>query len=218
MPNQVTFHNGGAFSTSFSVQWNGGQTGRTGVIASGDTITVDLTAIRIPANESCWARAYIIGGPNHDSGDNFNYSASDGSTAIYTITGGTLTPSFSLSISSGGMKASALSANGSKQLTADDQRGRYVKFFDSGAFSCNFSVQWNGGQTLRTETVNAGQSTDTLDLTQYLNLPTGTSCWARVYIDGGVNHDSGRNFTYDPNSQATISYTVSGGSLTPSFD
>ncbi len=218
MPNQVAFHNGGAFSTSFSVQWNGGQTGRTNVVASGDTINLDLTAIAIPENTSCWARAYIIGGPNHDSGDNFNYSSTDDSTAIYTITGGTLNPSFSLSISGAGIKTSALSANGCKQLADGDESGRYVKFFDSGAFSCNFSVQWNGGQTLRTEKVNAGQSTDTLDLNQYVQLPAGTSCWARVYIDGGVNHDSERNFNYDPNSQATITYTVDGGSLTPSFN
>jgi hypothetical protein len=96
--------------------------------------------------------------------------------------------------------------------------GSRVVFFDNGAFSANFSVQWNGGETFRTETINAGGQTHILDLTQYTQLTAGTSCWARVYVVGGVNHDSGRNFTYNPNNASTIEYTVSGGSLTPSFN
>ncbi|HYH08512.1 MAG TPA: hypothetical protein VEK11_15760 [Thermoanaerobaculia bacterium] len=211
MPNQVIFHNNAGFATSFSIQWNGGETGRTEMTTKGDTITLDLTRISIPEGTSCWARAYVQGGPNHDSGDNFNYSRADTSTAVYTISGGTLNPSFSLSVNPSRLLVSI------KTASVGDAGSR-VKFFDDGAFSGNFSVQWNGGETLRTETVNSGQSTNTVDLTQYTQLAAGTSCWARVYIAGGVNHDSARNFTYDPNNDATIQYTVTGGSLTPSFD
>ncbi|MEO8378339.1 MAG: hypothetical protein ABI779_01625 [Acidobacteriota bacterium] len=210
MPNNVIFHNNAGFDTSYSIQWNGGQTGRTEMTMNGKTITLDLTRISIPEGTSCWARAYVQGGPNHDSGDNFNYSSTDASTAVYTISGGTLNPSFSLSVSPSPLLLSFKAASVGA--------GSRVKFFDNGAFSGNFSVQWDGGETLRTETINAGQATDTVDLTQYTGLAAGTSCWARVYIAGGINHDSGRNFIYQPANPATVSYTVTGGSLTPSFD
>ena len=210
MPNQVIFHNNAGFATSYSIQWNGGETGRTEMTTNGKTITMDLTRISIPEGTSCWARAYVQGGPNHDSGDNFNYSRGDTSTAVYTISGGTLNPSFSLSVSPSPLLVSIRAAS--------VNAGNRVKFFDNGAFSANFSVQWNGGETFRTETINAGQGTNTVDLTQYTQLTDGTECWARVYVAGGVNHDSGRNFIYTRNNNATVQYTVTGGSLTPSFD
>jgi hypothetical protein len=227
MPNQVIFHNNAAFDTSFSIQWNGGQTGRTEMTSGGNTISLDLTRISIPEGATCWARAYVQGGPNHDSGDNFNYSRADTSTAVYTISGATLTPSFSLTVNPsavfvrtrGQYRTTVMMGTSDllKSLTNVGDVGSRVVFYDNGAFSANFSVQWNGGETLRTETVNAGSHTNMIDLTQYTQLTAGTRCWARVYIDGGVNHDSGRNFTYEPNA-SSIEYTVTGGSLTPSFD
>lgn len=238
MPNNVIFHDNGGFCTSFSIQWNGGQTGRTGIVCLGQTVAMDLTRLNIPDGTSCWARAYIQGGPNHDSGDNFIFTRSDTSTAVYTISGGTLNPSFSLSVNASpvsvmrdgqyratvvgtpaesGGEAAAMPAT---EVAAADQVGRYVQFFDNGAFNANFSVQWNGGESYRTALISSLQRTDPIDLALYTAqaLPPGTSCWARVYVQGGVNHDSGRNFTYDPNSNTTITYTVTGGSLTPSFD
>lgn len=99
-----------------------------------------------------------------------------------------------------------------------DQTGSKVIFYNNGGFVCNFSVQWDGGQTGRTESVAAGQHTDPIDLTQQSTLSSGTSCWARVYVDGGINHDSGRNFTYVTSDLTTVQYTVTGGTLNPSFD
>jgi hypothetical protein len=90
---QVIFHNNGGFTCSFSVQWEGGETGRTEVIALGGNVTLNLNTLTVPPQISCWARVYISGGVNHDSGRNFNYDAKGG-TAVYTISGTTLNPSF----------------------------------------------------------------------------------------------------------------------------
>jgi hypothetical protein len=240
MPNNVIFHNNGGFATSFSIQWDGGESGRTEMTTNGDTISMDLTVLTIPDGTSCWARAYIQGGPNHDSGDNFTYAAADTSTAVYTISGTTLNPSFSLSLNplavyvmkKGQSRTTAVRTSDAPvptaasapraQFTSDDDSGRYVVFFNNGAFDANFSVQFAGGigESYRTSVISAGQQTSAIDLATYTAaaLPPGTSCWARVYVQGGVNHDSGRNFIYDPTSGATVQYTVTGGSLTPSFD
>jgi hypothetical protein len=91
-----------------------------------------------------------------------------------------------------------------------------VIFHNQGGFDCSFSIQWDGGETGRTEILSIGQTT-TLDLRRYANLSPGTSCWARGYVYGGPNHDSGRNFNYDPNG-GSVDYTISGGTLNPSFN
>lgn len=94
MPDNVIFNNSAGFDTAFSVQWDGGQTLRTDVLSLGQTTTMDMTTGPHPSDgTSCWVRAYVNGGPNHDSGRNFDYS-SDGSTVQYTISGTTLNPSF----------------------------------------------------------------------------------------------------------------------------
>jgi hypothetical protein len=90
----VLFNNNGGFDTSFSVQWNGGQTDRTPVITAGTSTTIDMSKYNVPNGASCWARAYIVAGPNHDSGDNFNYNP-NGSQVTYSIDGATVNPSFS---------------------------------------------------------------------------------------------------------------------------
>jgi hypothetical protein len=93
MPNQAMFINDGAFECQFSVQWQGGQSDRVPA-----NLHLDLTLLNIPEGTSCWARGYIAAGPNHDSSDNFNYSAADKEVAVYTITGTTIEQSFSLEI------------------------------------------------------------------------------------------------------------------------
>ena len=92
--NNVKFYNDGAFTSAFSIQWNGGQTDRTEPVVADQTTSLDLTQYNIPEGMSCWARAYIYGGPNHDFGRNFNYARNNASTVEYTITGGVDTPSF----------------------------------------------------------------------------------------------------------------------------
>jgi hypothetical protein len=94
--------------------------------------------------------------------------------------------------------------------------GNNVKFYNNGGFACSFSVQWDGGQTDRTGTVLANQSSG-IDMTNYV-IPENTSCWARAYINGGRNHDSGRNFNFVRANKDTVEYTITGGVATPSFD
>ncbi|RON06247.1 hypothetical protein [Pseudomonas brassicacearum] len=98
MPYLVEFHNRAGFASSFSVQWDGGETNRTNVITAGGVEKINLRTCGVPEGTSCWARAYVQGGPNHDSGDNFDYREGDSSIASYSITGTTLNPSFSLDI------------------------------------------------------------------------------------------------------------------------
>ena len=98
-----------------------------------------------------------------------------------------------------------------------DVSANSVVFHNQGGFDCSFSVQWNGGQTGRTPTLSIDQ-TYTLDLTRYSNIPVGTSCWARCYVDGGPNHDSGRNFNFSGATTGSVEYTISGGVDNPSFN
>ncbi|MEO7592981.1 MAG: DUF1842 domain-containing protein [Byssovorax sp.] len=95
---QIVFQNHAAADSSFSVQWNGGETGRTPVISAGQSVALNMSSssYSTPDGTSCWARAYVQGGPNHDSGENFTYSTSSNAVVVYTLTGGVDTPSFSM--------------------------------------------------------------------------------------------------------------------------
>ena len=88
-----------------------------------------------------------------------------------------------------------------------------VFFNNNAAFSCRFSVQWNGGQSGETELTYAGDSVS-IDLDPFATAIGTGSCWGRAYIVDGVNHDSGNNFTL---SAGNVTYTISGGADTPSF-
>ena len=90
----VTFVNTCGADSSFSVQWDGGQSGRTAVLPVDQHASIDMSNTSAPVGQSCWARAYVQGGPNHDSGDNFNNGGSD---VTYTLSGTVDAPSFSLS-------------------------------------------------------------------------------------------------------------------------
>jgi hypothetical protein len=91
---RVRFTNQGEFVTSFAVEWNGGETDRTPEQAGGTTATIDLDKYQIAPGTSCWARAYIVAGVNHDSQDNFNYNPGPQAIPHYTIYGGASTPHF----------------------------------------------------------------------------------------------------------------------------
>jgi hypothetical protein len=77
----------------------------------------------------------------------------------------------------------------------------------------SFAVEWDGGETARTEII--GNTTATIDLSTY-NIPDGKSCWARAYVQLGPNHDSGSNFTYHPNGNS-VTYTLTGTVDSTSF-
>jgi hypothetical protein len=83
----VNFANNGHVVSSFAVEWNGGETDRTKEISEGQTASIDLSryAAVLPNGTSCWARAYPVAAPNHDSGDNFNVQS--GGTAYYELRG-----------------------------------------------------------------------------------------------------------------------------------
>src|SRR5262249_13881527 len=75
-----------------------------------------------------------------------------------------------------------------KEGDMTDASASSVIFHNQGGFDCNFSVQWDGGETDRTNILSIGQTT-TLDLKVYQHIPNGQSCWARCYVFGGPNHD-----------------------------
>ena len=91
---KVTFINNAAADSSFAVEWNGGESGRTVVLAANGSATIDMGNTSAPSGTSCWARAYVQGGPNHDSGQNFNVGSDD---VTYRLTGGVDNVSFAMS-------------------------------------------------------------------------------------------------------------------------
>jgi len=219
----VCFHNTAGFNCTFNVQWNGGESPRTSETSNGETACMDISTLSIPDGTSCWARAFIDAGPNHDSGGNFNYSVNGGS-ATYSISGATIDPSFNGPITADaveGSKAKRFSQNPGKptpkEKLFDDQTAGQVIFFNSGGFCAVFDVEWNGGSVGDTPLICNGQQT-LIDLRKNTSLTLGTSCWARVHVSGGCSDDSARNFTFDPNSPNTVNYTVTGGTQNPHFD
>ena len=89
----VSFVNNCAAVSSFAVKWNGGESSRTTVLMSGQNASIEMSDTSAPAGISCWARAYIQGGPNHDSGDNFT---NGGPNLTYILSGSVDSPSFSM--------------------------------------------------------------------------------------------------------------------------
>jgi hypothetical protein len=92
----VLFVNQCGADSSFSVQYDGGQSGRTIVLMEGQSASLDISNLAINVGTSCWARAYVQGGPNHDSGDNFAFQTGK-ANVTYTLTGSVDFPSFSCS-------------------------------------------------------------------------------------------------------------------------
>jgi hypothetical protein len=90
----VLFNNNGGFVTSFSVQWSGGGSDRTPEVGINASTTIDLNKYNLAPGTGCWAEAYIEAGPNHQSGQGFNYQP-DGNQVSYSIDGATIDPSFS---------------------------------------------------------------------------------------------------------------------------
>ena len=80
----VTFINTCGANSSFAVEWDGGESQRTAVLQIDQQASIDTSNTNAPAGVSCWARAYVQGGPNHDSGDNFN---NGGPNVTYNLSG-----------------------------------------------------------------------------------------------------------------------------------
>lgn len=99
----VRFCNAGSYDASYSVQWDGGETDRTRVVQESGpgpdmTASIDLSAYA-NVGSSCWARAYIVGGKNHDSESNFSFPITPPNPSLpvmgITSTGGAPDPGFS---------------------------------------------------------------------------------------------------------------------------
>ncbi len=89
----------------------------------------------------------------------------------------------------------------------------WVQFNNQAAVESSFSVQWNGGESGRTKTLGEGQS-DTIDLSTSAGIPTDPQgCWVRAYPAMMGNHDSGENFTYDPNDSGGVTYDLFGDAI-----
>jgi len=194
MASIVNIHNNAGFVCSFSVQWNGGGSGR----ITGQDVEIDLDHIGVPDGADCWVRAYIGGGPTVDSGGQFTYHPNSGAVS-YTIEGSALDPSF----------------QGPSQAASLAMVAGGVVVYNNASFCAAFSVQWDSGQTQYSTDFCAGQSA-TIDLHRYKDLPDGTSCWVQIAMHGGVRKDLG-DFTYSKSSRNIASYTMTGGALTPSF-
>jgi len=80
----------------FSVQWDGGESDRTSLASFNVEVSIDMDSMinPPPLGTSCWARAYLKFGPNHDSSQNFTFEHGGG--VLYTLTGTLDTPSFSM--------------------------------------------------------------------------------------------------------------------------
>lgn len=99
---KVSCANQGGFAGSFSVLWNhlGVQmeSDQTSTYTNGFTKQIDLMPYAsggtISTGDSCWLRWHMVGGPNHDSGDNFTFDSGSDANVAYSITGGVLNPSF----------------------------------------------------------------------------------------------------------------------------
>ena len=90
---EIRLHNSGGFNASFSVLWPGGESEESKKVdANYGTVTIKLTPQMLTPGTSCWVRAHIDGGPNHDSQRNFNYRPN--SFVEYTIRGTTLNSYF----------------------------------------------------------------------------------------------------------------------------
>ena len=92
---QIEFVNQCAADASFGVEFGGQSSGRTAVLHVGQSATMDISNIGITDGQSCWARAYVQAGPNHDSRDNFAFHTGSSQVVVYTLTGTVDTPSFS---------------------------------------------------------------------------------------------------------------------------
>ncbi|MDX6696963.1 MAG: hypothetical protein QOE65_360 [Solirubrobacteraceae bacterium] len=91
----VNFKNSAHCVSSFALEWNGGETDRTKEVKEGDTATIDLSNYaKLADGTSCWARAYVVAGTNHDSEDNFNYDLHSQLTAYYELVGSAAHPRF----------------------------------------------------------------------------------------------------------------------------
>ena len=88
--------NMGGFVTQFSIVWDGGETDRSDKLALGESVTIDLKPYhkQVHRGMSCCARAYIVDGPNHNSGRNFTFDVTQEEPVEYTITGTIFDPSF----------------------------------------------------------------------------------------------------------------------------
>ena len=93
--------------------------------------------------------------------------------------------------------------------------GMEVRLHNLGGFNTAFSVRWSGGASEVSQRVSGNYGTIKIKLTPQMLTP-GTPCWVRAHIQGGPDHNSGRNFDYRPGS--FVEYTVRGTTLNPSFD
>jgi len=86
-----------------------------------------------------------------------------------------------------------------------------VTVHSTGAFVAYFSIQWNGGESPRSNVVLPWTSVS-------LDIPVaarGQSCWLRAYFPGARgNHDSGDNFTA---GFFNVKYELSGSTFNPSW-
>ncbi len=104
-----------------------------------------------------------------------------------------------------------------------DPRCSKVSCTNDGGFAGALSANWtHAGQEMQSDTTEVyyNPNTKTIDLMPSYSkgqISNGDSVWLRWHMQGGPNHDSGDNVTFDPNSDANVNYSITGGVLNPSF-
>jgi hypothetical protein len=95
-----------------------------------------------------------------------------------------------------------------------------IRVHNQGGFSMNFSVNWAGGNSERTDEFGIG---DNMTLSTALSPerfapPQGVEMWPDAHIAFGVSdHEASENVVFDKNSPVVAFYNCSGTTLAPSF-
>lgn len=92
--NTVVLHNRGAFNCMFTVKWSDGESPKTSTAMVLQTKYIYMDDLKIPNGTSCWVKAYIQNGTDHESERNFTTSDARVPDVSYTITGTTHSSSF----------------------------------------------------------------------------------------------------------------------------
>lgn len=88
--------NNAGFKLKFKVKWESGQSGWSEYYFNPNSETMDLHNFNIPEGAQVWIEVDALWGKTKSAHDHIIYSASSTNTAVYSVTGGTLTYSITL--------------------------------------------------------------------------------------------------------------------------
>jgi hypothetical protein len=120
----------------------------------------------------------------------------------------------------GAMPAGDESPSVGTAASADGGGDRYVTAVNAAGFVFSFQPIcvnpdgiWMFGQP--SGDIAIGQSA-TIDMAAERGFESGANCWVNAFIELGGMHESGDNFTYNPNGGTAV-YQISGATIDPSW-